>query len=309
MWGGVSRFLPRRMVRCSPSFWLCVLTEAACSAMALSTSTGLCTSPLTLSFPTVWDNCNCTSLVQSSGPTNNSLLGPGFYLVGYTASDDAGLWASCNTSVTVTDDEPPVLVCPTIPAQSARTGSCDQLVTVAPQVSDNCPNFVVSAVGNLTAYPVGSTQVNFSVVDAALSARSCSTWVTVVDDTPPSISEYLALKVVCFVFCFLFCFFGFCFFSCCRSLCRFCFSWPFVLWFCLRLLLARSLFLLVLTDLLSVPLVPSRQQRCGCLQLELYLRFAAVLRQLQRDNHSGPTDTYAWSTFPCWLNQCELHGR
>jgi hypothetical protein len=74
-------------------------------------------------------------------------------------------------SVTVTDDENPVITCPSDVTVSNDPGLCEAFVTVDPMVaSDNCAIDTIVNDYNGTSdasdvYPVGTTVVNWTVTD------------------------------------------------------------------------------------------------------------------------------------------------
>jgi hypothetical protein len=157
------------------------------AARQFDTTPGLCSAPIDFPWPTVSDNCECGSIVQFQGPLNNSVTGAGAHSIGFSVSDLTNLDANCTFEITVDDVEPPTLTCPTPVTMSSPANACGSPAPLVPTFNDNCPNAAVSVAGNLATYPVGVTQVNFTVTDAALNILACSTSVTVNDVTPPTI--------------------------------------------------------------------------------------------------------------------------
>ncbi|HMA77544.1 MAG TPA: HYR domain-containing protein, partial [Candidatus Paceibacterota bacterium] len=140
------------------------------------------------------------------GP-DNSLSGPfangaafdfavGVSQVEYTVVDEAGNETRCIQLVEVTDDEVPMIECAALDAvYNTDLGSCDYTVqgdefdpTV---VSDNCAVESVSNDYNATSslanavFPVGSTDVIWTVTDASGNTATCLITVVVEDNENP----------------------------------------------------------------------------------------------------------------------------
>ncbi|MGK0364344.1 MAG: hypothetical protein ACI85O_001401, partial [Saprospiraceae bacterium] len=83
---------------------------------AVSTNTDDCTAELTLPAATITDNCGTfiTQTFSPSGPVTDgqiSGLNIGTHLFIFSATDECGNFADCPTSVTVSDEENPIMVC------------------------------------------------------------------------------------------------------------------------------------------------------------------------------------------------------
>ncbi|MGM5470094.1 LamG-like jellyroll fold domain-containing protein [Flavobacteriaceae bacterium LMO-SS05] len=112
--------------------------------------------------------------------------------VTFTATDAAGRTDSCSMTVTVTDNQDPVVTCPGNITVNAAAGLCNANVTVPlATASDNCS---ISSISNdfnggganaSGTYPVGTTTVTFTATDAAGRTDSCSMTVTVTDNQDP----------------------------------------------------------------------------------------------------------------------------
>jgi hypothetical protein len=92
------------------------------------------------------------------------------------------------------DDVPPTLTCPDDISQTADAGVCEASVTVpAPTVSDNCGVASLTNDYNGTAdasdvYPVGTTVVEWTAVDACGNTSTCTMTIEVTDDELPTIT-------------------------------------------------------------------------------------------------------------------------
>ena len=141
--------------------------------------------------PTASDNCSGVSLSSTHNP--GAVFPLGTTTVTYTARDGAGNEATCTFTVTVVDSTPPTIIgCPGNVAVSTGPGrtTCDQVATwVAPTASDNCSGVSLSSTHNPGAvFPLGTTTVTYTARDGAGNTASCSFTVTVIDNTPPTIS-------------------------------------------------------------------------------------------------------------------------
>lgn len=118
------------------------------------------------------------------------------------ATDAAGLTATCNVSVTVKDNQPPILLgnCPTSPAPVNATAGCVANVTWgnAPDFDDNCgkanlsinattsnPAATVNVARTGGTFPLGETVVFMSAFDGVNTGGACFLTVTVVDNEGP----------------------------------------------------------------------------------------------------------------------------
>jgi hypothetical protein len=161
-------------------------TNASCSA----------TVPSFIGAVTASDNCTATgSLVITQSPAAGTLVGNGVFTITISVKDAAGNIGTCTNTFTVTDVTVPVITtCAsnvTIPATSG-CGAVMPNVTGAVVATDNC-----TATGSLvitqspaagTAIPAGPTTVTITVKDAANNITTCTTTVTVTDQTVPVIT-------------------------------------------------------------------------------------------------------------------------
>lgn len=178
--------------------------------------------------PTYNDNCSVATLqhyfasttgsqmpyVATSGsPVSGFVSGPfypgtngvsGVTTVVFIATDAAGNSATCTTTVTVSDDDAPIVSCPLNITVNAN-GSCDGVLTSAygSTSTDNCGSTGLSttyAIGGATtgsgsgsipvgyAFELGQSQITFTASDANGNTTTCTSIVTVQDVTIPSIT-------------------------------------------------------------------------------------------------------------------------
>ena len=157
---------------------------------------GVCNAAVTVVGPATGDNCAVATVTNSFTGTDNA---SGTYNVGTTAvvwtvTDIHGNVSSCTQTITVTDDEKPVVTCAPNQTQTADGGVCNAAVTVVgPATNDNCAVATVtnSFTGTDNAsgtYNVGTTAVVWTVTDIHGNVSSCTQTITVTDDEKPSIT-------------------------------------------------------------------------------------------------------------------------
>ena len=135
---------------------------------AQSNDIGDCGAVVTIAAPGTSDNCPVTL----TNDYNNTSDATDFYPVGttvveWTVEDPSGNTASCSVTVVVTDDEFPVITCPSPIFADNDEGQCGAIVTfAAPTATDNCP---IPAIAQFSYS--GST---VSIPDATPSGTSAS---------------------------------------------------------------------------------------------------------------------------------------
>jgi large repetitive protein len=175
--------------------------------VTVNANTGLCyaTGVNLGTTPTGNDNCGVASV------TNNALtLFPtgqypiGVHTITWTVTDYKGLTANCTQTVTVTDNQFPVISCPTNVSQSILTG-CNRSITINnPTTSDNCgvskltwtmtgatvANSLATGINNVGTYTFnrGVTTITYNAFDNSGKSSSCSFTVTITDTIPPTIT-------------------------------------------------------------------------------------------------------------------------
>ena len=148
--------------------------------------------------PNPTDNCGVQSTVYSIG--GNPVTFPynfpvGSVTVDVLVTDVNNNTAACSYSVTVNDDENPVINCPALSnPYSADAGQCYASLSLPASPTDNCgiQSTVYSIGGNPLAFPynfpVGSTTVDVLVTDLSNNTAACSYSVLVQDNQPPGIT-------------------------------------------------------------------------------------------------------------------------
>ena len=140
------------------------------------------------------DNCNGDVTVTHDNPALPTDYCPGNDLVvirTITVTDACGNAATCEQTFTYTEeDNPPTIICPSNITICTDAGVCEAAVTWAdPMPMDDCPGLQVIATHNSgDVFPIGSTAVSYTLIDAAGNVTGCKFIVTVEDCEDPIIT-------------------------------------------------------------------------------------------------------------------------
>ncbi|MBL0314378.1 MAG: HYR domain-containing protein [Flavobacteriales bacterium] len=153
------------------------------------------TLPSYTSLVTASDNCDPSLTLTQSPVAGTVVSGHGTVIpVIITATDDNGNLTTCTFNVTLEDSIDPTITCPANITVNASIGLCTANVVVpAATTADNCAVASVTNDFNGTSiasgtYPLGTTTVNWTVVDIAGNTAACSMTVTVIDNQNPTIT-------------------------------------------------------------------------------------------------------------------------
>jgi microsomal dipeptidase-like Zn-dependent dipeptidase len=165
-----------------------------CPANVTTECTGSSSATASFANATVGaDNCNGTVILEGCSPTSGSSFALGNNTVTCSARDDAtpANQGSCNFTVTVQDTTKPSIACPA-PATIECTGNRSASFTpVAATAADSCAGVTVSNPPTAT-FPLGTTTLNYGVIDAVGLSAACTSSVTVTDTTKPVITSLSA---------------------------------------------------------------------------------------------------------------------
>ncbi len=115
--------------------------------IVMNTGSGTCTAVATWPTPTPTDNCDPggASILLSSSHSSGSTFQLGVTTVTYRAVDNAGNESTCSFTVTVTDNQKPIINCP---ADQAWGTTCPTAefpnYSLLASVTDNCSSFSVT---------------------------------------------------------------------------------------------------------------------------------------------------------------------
>ena len=130
------------------------------------------------------DNCSIASAINN-GPSNFAL---GYSFINWTITDGSGNTATASQTIQVVDNAGPSITAPANVTVTANAACGATGVTLGtPTVTDNCstPTVVNNAP---STYPIGTTTVTWTALDAAGNTTTATQLVTVVDQMAPSIT-------------------------------------------------------------------------------------------------------------------------
>ncbi len=150
--------------------------------------------------PTFSDNC--TGATVTNNYTNTATLDGAVFPIGitfvvWTVTDGSGNTATCANSITVEDNEDPVITCianTTVNTDPSICGYTVQGAEFDATFTDNCTGGSVSndfnGSGTLDGevLPVGDTTVVWTATDGSGNTATCTIVITVVDNEPPVIA-------------------------------------------------------------------------------------------------------------------------
>jgi gliding motility-associated-like protein len=147
----------------------------------------LCVAVATWTPPTATDNCAVT--VEGSH-TPGSTFPVGTTTVTYTATDASGNKATCSFDVFVNDIVPPVITfCPADRTVSSASGCAATVSWLPPTYIEVCPGTLTSTHDPGDSFPIGTTTVTYTAMDAAGNSATCSFDITVEDESPPTMTN------------------------------------------------------------------------------------------------------------------------
>ncbi len=172
--------------------------------ITVSAPSGTCEAMVTYDVPTATDACDPSPTVSlSQGLASGSTFPVGATLVAYIATDASGnVSDTCMFEVIVTDDEAPVLTCPSDQVLQAQLGSTGATApNIGVTTSDNCgvadTSFTIT--GSTTfngsgdasdlVFDIGISTVTYLVTDVNGNVDSCSFTVTVNSSSNPPVIE------------------------------------------------------------------------------------------------------------------------
>jgi hypothetical protein len=165
----------------------------ACPAnITTSVNPGVCNATVSFSTPVGTDNCTGATTTQTSGLPSGANFPRGNVLNTFRVTDASGNSTTCSFTVTVNDNEAPVIVCPANVVVNATLGACNVPVTyTVPTGTDNCTGATTVRTAGLNSgspFPVGVTNNVFRVTDGAGNSTTCAFTVTVNDSEAPTVS-------------------------------------------------------------------------------------------------------------------------
>ncbi len=167
--------------------------------LTFTTEAGQCDAVINYGTPTATDCNGPVTIVKTSGPDAGTMVAAGMTeTIEFTATDGCGNASICTFTVTVIDEQLPVITCPSNDVVKCNsTGTCTWISDndVSPiNSSDNCPNYTVNyiitgatqstgvddAAGEI--FNLGESTVTYQIMDAMGNPVSTCTFMVVVQD-------------------------------------------------------------------------------------------------------------------------------
>ncbi|XP_022087341.1 hyalin-like, partial [Acanthaster planci] len=157
----------------------------------VSTDPGLDTANVTFDSANVTDN-SMLSITPVANPMSGSIFPIGDTPVQFNATDESGNTASCTFTLTVEDDEIPMIECPSDIEVHVDMG--ENFATVdwfPPNVTDNSGGSITPMLSHSSGdqFPIGPTIVIVNATDSYSNLASCNFTVNVLDAVPPNITS------------------------------------------------------------------------------------------------------------------------
>ncbi|WP_037314759.1 HYR domain-containing protein [Salegentibacter sp. Hel_I_6] len=171
-----------------------VIISCPTDLTSVAADEGMCSaSNLELGDLVAEDNCNSELSITNDAP---EVFEPGETIVTWTVSDLAGNEVICTQTITVIDNQAPVIADVETINTTADVDTCGAMIEIAaPQVNDNCSVGIVSGTRDdnqpLDAeYPVGTTTIIWTATDEnGNEAESVTQTVNVADNQAPVIAD------------------------------------------------------------------------------------------------------------------------
>ncbi|XP_071804899.1 uncharacterized protein [Asterias amurensis] len=148
---------------------------------------------VTWPVPMAVDDNGSPIVVEQNGYNTGRRFNIGQWMVMYVATDSIGQTASCDFSVTVTDNEKPVIQ--NCPADITRVTTAGSMVAVSwnpPSSSDNSGEYSMTVNDNHVSgdtFAIGVYNVIYTAMDPSGNAETCVFVITIEEDMPPEFAS------------------------------------------------------------------------------------------------------------------------
>lgn len=157
----------------------------------VGTSPASCTATISYAV-SANDNCSgALTPVRTAGPASGTTQGPGTYTITHTATDGSNNNASCSFTITVADDDAPVITTCPPNIQLNTNQNCEAVLgnyTNQAVANDNCSAVTFTQIPAPGTTVPGFSTVTIRAIDATGNSSSCTFQTSAVDGTGPSIT-------------------------------------------------------------------------------------------------------------------------
>ena len=153
---------------------------------------GVCGAYVKVPVPVTNDNCSIQSVVNSfnGGPGASGRYPVGTTILTWTVTDGSGNKTTATQTITITDNEPPLIINLPVPIiQTNDAGICGAVVTWAPvRATDNCGllSFKSDHQSGET-FQFGVTTVTFTAIDKNNNTSTASFTINITDNEAPKV--------------------------------------------------------------------------------------------------------------------------
>lgn len=160
------------------------------SNIVVNSAPNLCGKNVSWATPTRIDNCSA-NLVLITQPSNNGFFPVGVTPVMYVSADPSGNRDTCQFTVTVIDNQVPILNLPANLTLPADSGLCSAVVSWTPATAtDNCSGAYttqISGIANGGVFPLGTSEIVYVANDSAGNVSAPDTmYITIIDTQAPA---------------------------------------------------------------------------------------------------------------------------
>ncbi|MBK8297485.1 MAG: HYR domain-containing protein [Saprospiraceae bacterium] len=158
-----------------------ILPQISCPGNnTVNNTPGICGAVYTYTTPVGTDNCPGANTVRTAGLASGATFPIGPTTVTYKVTDGVGLTATCSFTITVLDNEKPMITCPANIVDSTGVDSCIKKVTFAVSATDNCELAPISySHTSGSTFPIGTTTVTVTATDLSGNSKTCSFTITI----------------------------------------------------------------------------------------------------------------------------------
>ncbi|SDS30716.1 tandem-95 repeat protein [Christiangramia echinicola] len=168
--------------------------------IVVNNDSGICGAIVNFEIPGATDNCGIESIQQTEGLASGEEFPVGSTSITFTATDTAGLTSTTSFTVTVQDNEAPVIECPDDIVMNVEYGTSSVIVEYeALIITENCGETtteVISGIASGEEFPIGTTTISYVVTDSAGNSSECNFDVEIVEDAPPAPPTVPAVNVI-----------------------------------------------------------------------------------------------------------------
>ena len=167
--------------------------------LVVKTDQDQCYAKVIYKQPVADDNCPDVATVQTGGLASAAIFPIGVTTNLFTATDVAGLTATCQFTISVTDKQPPAINCPANITANTDPGVCHARINFSVTAIDNCAATTPFTISHRPgdAFALGQTTVSCIAEDEAGNTSSCHFTITIIDKESPSIICPAAVTVTC----------------------------------------------------------------------------------------------------------------